>query len=698
MKKRIQALIIAVTMFLSANGLTIANEENLTVGEIRFSRLYELPSDFLLSKIPIKTGDTFNNKDISDTYLSLKNLRYISDANIYTTIDNGVVNFNIEVDERANALQLAQQEAYEEELQQRTEFLIKDFDIVGLNKLNKDEFLKLISLRVNDYFVPQNAIDGAQALFDSGYFSLVEPEVIRNADNTISVIYHVEENPVVNNIILEGNTLFSDDILIEQLGLKSGDIINTKLLDPSSNGIIRYYSNEGYTLARIESIQLTPEGNIAIGLTEGIVSNVTFRKRNVRSDNMRSSKYSSSLRTKDYVFERVLEVKKGEVFRIENVEKTMRELYRTGIFTAIEPQFYGDEVDPQIRNVDFIITERPTTTINGTISYGTEVGLVGGITLSDANFLGRGQEASINVEASNQGDKTFEVSFFDPWIKGTERVQAGGSIYWRQVEDDDAAPSDISKVKRYGTRWTIGKGLNSNIYVRTAARIDNYKEYIPSGLRLDKYNLFAITPSLIYDTRNNSFNPTKGVYGSLSYEVGKLFSRESALGETGDFYQQVEVDLRGYHPTFFGDKNTMAYRAVWGRTGSETPQGLRYSIGGAESVRGYEAGDMKGFDKFFFSIENRTQINSAVQFVAFFDIGNAWRTIEPSNINGIAKYTPDRKSANKFSDLKKGYGIGLRLNTPMGPLRFDYGWPMDTIEGETEKGKGRFYFSFGQTF
>lgn len=697
-KRKIQALIVTAMLFLSVNGLVLAQGENLRVGEIKFTHLNQLPEDFLLSKLPVRTGDKYTNKDLSDIYLALKRLDYISNVNVYPKIEGDTVNFQIEVDEKSNALDLARQEAASEELTKRTEFTVSNIDIEGVETLDKNELLNGLPIKTGEYFVPQEAINGAQKIFSTGYFSTVEPKVDRRADNTVSVIYIVQENPKINNVTITGNTLFTQEELVTASGLKSGEILNGNLLNPNSNGILNYYTKAGYSLARIESIDVSPEGNIEIGLTEGVVNSVTFKKVTAKRDNEKTSEKRANLRTQPYIFERTQEIKPGEIFQVKNVENTIRELYRTGIFTSIEPVLTGSETDPNARNVEFMVEERATTTINGSISYGTEVGLVGGIKLSDSNFLGRGQEASLNLEASNSGDKTFEISLFDPWIKNTERLQGGGSIYWRQVVDDDAGVDEIEKVRRIGTRWTIGKGLNSNIYVRGAIRFDNYKEYYREKELGDKYNLLAFSPSLIYDTRDNSYNPTKGIYATLSYETGKLFSRYNVNGENGKDYNQFEIDLRAYHPTFFGDKNTMAYRAVWGKTGSGTPDALRYSIGGSESIRGYEAGDFDGFDKFHATIENRTQINKSLQFVAFFDIGNAWQTSEKSALTGRTIYKPDRSSASSFKDLKKGYGIGLRINTPMGPLRFDYGWPMDPVIKGEKKTSGKFYFSFGQTF
>ena len=690
MRNKIYAFIITVTLFLSMNGITKAAEkENLKVGTIQFSQLKEIPEEFLREKIPVKEGDVYSNKSLSEIYLALKRLNYISNVNVYPQQEGDTVNLVVEVDETANALEAAQRAETAQDLTKKTEFVVSKVDVKGLEKISKEEALKNVKVKEGDQFIPQEAIDGAQKIFQTGLFASVEPSVEREANNTVAITYIVEENPIVKDIEISGNTLFTEAQLEQALGIKEGELLNGTLLNPDNNGIIKLYNKGGYTTARIETINVSKEGDIKIGLTEGMVDSVVFKKVNSKRENERSTEYKAKLRTKPYIFERSQSVKPGEILESKNVEATIRDLYRTGIFTSIEPVVSGSETDPNARSVEFLVEERPTTTINGSISYGTSVGLVGGLKLADTNFLGRGQEASINLEASNKGDKTFDISWFDPWIRNTERIQAGGSIYWRESVDDNAGPLDVEKVRKIGTRWTIGKGLNDKIYVRLSARYDHYKEILGSKQINDTYNLIALTPSLIYDSRDNSYAPTKGIYSTLTYEKGDLIKDKRK-------YDQFEADLRAYHHTFFKDKNVMAYRVVWGSTGSGTPDALRFSIGGAETLRGYEYGKFEGFNKFHATVENRTQINKTLQFVTFFDIGNAWQ--KSTVVGGRKINTPDRHNASNFADLKKGIGVGIRLNTPIGPLRFDYGWPLDPEEKGGQKTGGKFYFSFGQTF
>ena len=679
MRNKIRAFVVTVSIFVAMNAAVMA-EGNYTVGEITFSNLKELPGGFLETKLPVKTGDSYSNKSLSDIYLALKNLGYVSNVNIYPTIAGEKVNLVIEVDEANGALNLAKQVESKQDYTQKTEFKVTSVEITGAK--NTSDYISKIPAKVGEYFVPQDVLNGAKALFETGYFESVDPKVERKADNTVSINYVVVENPIISKVSVSGQTLYTEEQLKEALGIKEGEILNGNLLDPQNNGIIKKYNADGYSLARVENIKIEKDGALLVSLTEGIVTGISYSKVNSKKEEERRNPNQTKLRTQNYVFERVQKLHEGQVYNKENVEGTIRELYRTGLFTSIEPVFKGGETNPNERTVEFLVEERPTASINGSISYGTSVGIVGGIKFSDTNFMGKGQEATFNVEVSNKGNKTAEIGLFDPWIKGTDRLQGGWSVYWKESKDEDAVDSELMKVRKIGTRLTLGKGLNDKIYVRTALRFENVREQEADQDVREKYNLVAVTPSIIYDTRNNSFNPQSGIYSTASYEYGELISDPRS-------YSQVELDLRAYHRTFFKDANVMAYRAVWGYTGAGTPESLRFSVGGAESIRGYDSGAFDGYNKFHLSIENRTQVNKFMQIVGFFDMGNAWQTVGAE---------PDRESANQFKDLKKGVGVGVRLNTPVGPLRFDYGWPLDAVTAGEKKESGKFYFSFGQTF
>ncbi len=679
MRNKIRAFVVTVSIFVAINAAVMA-EGNYTVGDITFSNLKELPGGFLETKLPVKTGDSYSNKSLSDIYLALKNLGYVSNVNIYPTIAGEKVNLVIEVDEANGALNLAKQVESKQDYTQKTEFKVTSVEITGAK--NTSDYISKIPAKVGEYFVPQDVLNGAKALFETGYFESVDPKVERKADNTVSINYVVVENPIISKVSVSGQTLYTEEQLKEALGIKEGEILNGNLLDPQNNGIIKKYNADGYSLARVENIKIEKDGALLVSLTEGIVTGISYSKVNSKKEEERRNPNQTKLRTQNYVFERVQKLHEGQVYNKENVEGTIRELYRTGLFTSIEPVFKGGETNPNERTVEFLVEERPTASINGSISYGTSVGIVGGIKFSDTNFMGKGQEATFNVEMSNKGSKTAEIGLFDPWIKGTDRLQGGWSVYWKESKDEDAVDSELMKVRKIGTRLTLGKGLNDKIYVRTALRFENVREQEADLDVREKYNLVAVTPSIIYDTRNNSFNPQSGIYSTASYEFGELLKDPRS-------YSQVELDLRAYHRTFFKDANVMAYRAVWGYTGGGTPESLRFSVGGAESIRGYDSGAFDGYNKFHISIENRTQVNKFMQVVGFFDMGNAWQT---------AGAEPDRESANQFKDLKKGVGVGVRLNTPVGPLRFDYGWPLDAVTAGEKKESGKFYFSFGQTF
>ena len=267
------------------------------------------------------------------------------------------------------------------------------------------------------------------------------------------------------------------------------------------------------------------------------------------------------------------------------------------------------------------------------------------------------------------------------------RISWGWSLYKNEYENDDSEA--FANIDTYGFRINVGKGITRNVRIGLGTKIeyvttepdDSLSDaYIKeAGYYDDKYYLWSLYPSITYDTRNSYFNPTRGEYARWQVEGGY------ASGENADYFTNTTIELRKYHQGFF-KKNTFAYKAVFGIQSDTTKESQRYWIGGSSTLRGYDGGTFRGTRKFTGTIENRTEFNDVLGGVLFFDFGRAW------DYDGIDRgYHRDEKMPD---GIAMAAGVGLRINTPMGPLRFDFGWP---INDDEESGM-QFYFNMGQSF
>lgn len=179
-------------------------------------------------------------------------------------------------------------------------FYISNVDIEGIKTYDKKYFLENLPIKAGDNASSKKIIEGAKKIFETGYFESVNPEPKQTSYNSISVLYKVKENPIVKSINLKGNTLYTTEELIKASGIKIGEILNGNLLYPDDNGIINLYVKDGYHGARIESINVSDEGDINIKLTEGVVDSVEFTNMKYRNND----EIPLSLKTKPYIFER----------------------------------------------------------------------------------------------------------------------------------------------------------------------------------------------------------------------------------------------------------------------------------------------------------------------------------------------------------------------------------------------------------
>ena len=714
MNKKILITLLAITTIGLANS---------KINNIEVTNLNQLSEDVIKNALPIKEGNEYTNKVSNDIYLSLLRTGLVQNVNIYPTKDGDNVNLKIVVDELPNAKAIYENKLEIEALKEKTEYLVNKVYFTGTNQ-NLNELVEKSGLKVGEYFSPYDAEVLRSLILSTGYFSNVEVDTHRSADNkSIDLEFKVVQNPVIKSVKITGSKLMDEETLVKVSGLRVGEILNVQLLRQETSPLLKAYADNGYAWVAYKKLDVTNDGDINIELLEGKVAKVVYEKKGTVKDGERIDSKDYKLKTNDFVLKRNTYIKEGDVLNQKALETTLAELFRTGLFSNINHEISQDINNPENLIIRIILTERPTTAINANISYSTEDSLSGSLKLSDSNFLGREESFDLTGEAGIKGNYSISLGFKDPWIQNTSRILAGGNIYFKKtttrVKDLDEFKKDpnqdeakfaesiynepTDKQYVFGINGQIGKGLTSDIYLTLTPRLINV--YSKSRAKEEKarvyqdYTLTSIGGDLIYDTRDDRNTPKKGLYADLYVEGGYIFREnslklnkgkpieikdESGKG-TGEYekykpraYALTTLDLRAYHPVY-KDSNSMAYRLLATYAHDNTPVGQLAVVGDGITLRGLPNSVSSNKYSVTFTAENRTYFNDYLQGVLFYDGGIA----ENIKVDGTDKL----KFVNNI-------GLGARINTPIGVVRLDYAWNL-------EKGKkptGKFNFGFGQTF
>lgn len=694
MRKQIAVLLVFLLSIIS-----FADVTGYDIKKIEIINNREIPYEVILDSMKSKEGQKYATENMIVDYKAIKDLEYVAEVSIYPTVYDNGIKLTVDITEKKDTKALLEEKGIiplSEREKVDTTLVITDIEIMGNTHVTTKEIKDMIPIQTGGYFSRNRVIEGHKNLIESGYFRDVIPDVVKTGKG-VKVIYSVLENPIINGINIIGNTVYTTDELMQVIQTEPGKIFNINTIRGDRDRIIQKYQDGGYVLAEVTDIGLNGNLELEIYLSEGVVRNIEFKKMVTKQKGARRKATDDVLKTKDYVIAREVEFKENEIFNSKAYDETVQNLMRLGHFKNVKYEVRDIPGDPDGKNIVLLLDEERTAILQGAISYGSEIGLLGTISIKDTNWKGKGQELGFTFEKSDEDYTSFSINFYDPWIKDTDRISWGWSIYKNSYEDDDSAI--FNEIDTIGAKFNVGKGITKNIRLSLGTKLEyveegsdhskftaaNGKYYWDSaktneakGLD-DKYYIWSLFPSITYDTRNHFWNPTAGEYARLQLEGGY------ASGYEGDMFGNITLELRKYHAGFF-KKNTFAYRVVGGIMTDSTKEGQRFWVGGGSTLRGYDGGFYKGTKKLVGTIENRTQLNDILGFVVFFDAGRAW------DYRGRdLSYQHDDSFAN---DIAMAAGVGLRINTPIGPLRFDFGWP---IRNDDTSGM-EFYFNMGQSF
>lgn len=558
---------------------------------------------------------------------------------------------------------------------------ITSVDFSGIPEPVKTKLSPLIQSKPGTQLTEEGVRNDVASLGSTGVFSQITP-AFSEVPEGVGITYQLASNPVVHDVAFTGNTIFTSDYLKSIMNIPQDSVLNFVLVNQKLKEIENMYLQQGYMLVSIPDVQVSSDGILHVNISEGVVEDFTI----VGND-----------KTKDKVILREMKLKKGKPFNKFLASRSMERLYNTGYFEDVNMKLLPGKENEHNVIIEIDVIEQKTGIVTVGAGYSDSDGTVGIVELGDTNFRGTGDKVNFHWEFGGAGDgKNYTISYTRPWIN-SNGDSLGASIFNRiyTYDDYDAKGHEIAEYDKRRKGWNLTWGHVSDDYRTNYFNFDSTKESYDDhdgfewgGTEEDKGHTakdrsdewyraimdnFGTTNSFtfthVFDNRDNYFNANKGRRISFTAQWGG-----HGLGGDYDFYK---FTAEGRFYKGLGNGHILALRLMGGYIDGDVSYGNLFDLGGSNTLRGYEDDQFKGKKMYAATLEYRFPIAKKVQGVLFTDAGSAW---------GL-----DRGKIPWYDDddsLNWSVGVGLRLQTPIGPIRLDYG------HGDQNK----FHFSFGTQF
>lgn len=549
------------------------------------------------------------------------------------------------------------------------------------------------------------------------------------------VIFVVEEGPraTVDEIVIEGNALFSDIDLRAAIPLNGGDIFSPTNINEGRQSIRNRYTEEGYLDAAVETevvdidenrVRLIYRVNEGVRVTAGeiVIAGLT--------------------KTKEDAVRRFLSFAPGDVLTPSKIQRTQRDLYATGAFREVNVRTEPMEGEASARRVIVNVTEaKPLLVVYG-LGYSTDEGPRTQIELSNVNLFGLVNSGSLKFRLS-RSEQFAQLQFINlrpfgyNWpttISGFYERDSNlrGFIRRRLVDgkEEDSSSGRSFGVNRFAAFIQTERKLDERTSLRLRYSFQNSKLFNLEDIPLIEIvrneraiRLGLLSFGLSRDTRDSAINPRVGELMSVDYSIAaRLLGGNESFNKIFGNYQRYEVIPEGV-PLLGGSVFAFSARiglaapfSVRDSDGDgfisdaerQLPISERFFAGGATTLRGFafeKAGPqavlepraanelptlvpLGGDALTIFNFELRYPLTRRLELVPFYDLGNVFK---------------DARDIS-FGTMTNSIGLGLRIRTPIGPVGIDYGYLLDPPAFVTASGgilrprRAVIHIRFGQTF
>lgn len=538
-----------------------------------------------------------------------------------------------------------------------------------------------------------------------GYQNLKIGEVKQafNADKTrLTLTIPIEEGPLFHfgAARFSGNLIFQNEKLAPAVPFKPGETFSQDRLDAAVSKLHDVYGAQGYIRVQIKPVfaQDPAKGvvDVEFSIAEGEV---------VFVDHIG---VEGNTHTKDFVIRREIHLKEGEPFSSVKARKSVERLYNLGFLDNVDIDVQQPSA-PSKADVIFTVTEGKPGILSAGAGYSSVDKLIGTFQIQHINFLGRAQRLNVTAQFGGRLE-SYDLGWTEPWLLGKPVTFGLGLFNTRRIQQLGAISSAYTTRDRGGS-VTIGPRF-SDVYsflfsYSYANRLrfdvnndsDTRKAVLGSVCAADpacqEFSAISsnMTQQLIRDTRDNQFDPQRGMRTSLAVTEGGLFPANAIR------YYKPFVDHSIHVPTFWKFVLSFHGQFAWVKPYSHSSRtdivDELFRVGGSETVRGYELGRVGVLDgaeimnvynvEYKFPIAPDEHGRTLLQGVLFYDVGGSWNSFD--NI--------DYRIGTSHSGLKSGAGFGIRFKTPVFPLRLDWGHAINPDPGEAQS---QFYFTIGSLF
>ncbi|MEC4895436.1 MAG: BamA/TamA family outer membrane protein [Oscillatoria sp. PMC 1051.18] len=549
-------------------------------------------------------------------------------------------------------------------------------------------------------------------IFATGFFSNVTV-VPEDTPLGVRITYQVEPNPILRDVVIqtipqgEGERVLPESVVDEIFGEQYGDILNLVELQGDIQELNEWYRENGYDLAQVvdapdEPGEISQDGVVTLVVAEGVIENVRVRFFDEEDEEVDG-------RTRDFIVTREIELESGEVFNRETAQRDLQRVFGLGLFEDARLSFApGDDPSQVVVNVD--VVERNTGSVAAGAGISSASGFFGTISYQEQNLGGNNQDLSAELQVGTR-ELLFDLRFTDPWIAGDPyrtsytvnafRRRSISLIFDGGEEEVELPNGDRPRVVRTGGGITFRRPLADDVFSQPEWALSTGFQYQRVSIRdadgelapEDELgndlafsddgsdDLFILSFGAVRDRRNSIFQPTDG--SVIRFSVDQTIP----IGSGSIFFNRLRGSYSYYIPVDYTDfaegAEALAFNFQAGTILGDLPPYEAFSLGGTDSVRGYDAGDVgSGRSYVLASAEYRFPLFSFLGGALFVDFGSDLGTGDnvPGNPAGVRD-----KPGTGF-----GYGVGVRIQSPLGPIRVDYGL--------NDNGDSRLHFGIGERF